>query len=93
MRIINFIEHYRNYTRVYCMLILPRAINVHITQANDFQAVAIIIGGAHGFAGNFGSAIKVFIVERVIFSHRNLHGITINRCSAVSTGTMVTKSP
>ena len=75
---VNLVEHYGDDPRVNSMLILSRAINIHIAKANIVETMPIVKGAAHSLTGDLGGTVKVPVVERMRFGHWHLSRIAIN---------------
>ena len=76
---IDRVEHLHDDSDIGAAIILPRPIDVHIAQAHDIEPVAVVKGTRHRFAGDFGRAIEILVVEGVILGHRLLDGVAVDR--------------
>src|ERR1044071_430712 len=62
------------------MLVLPRAVYVHISQTDNTKPIPIMKGCTHSLTRYFSSAVEILIVEGMIFCHRHFNSITVYRC-------------
>ena len=73
------VQHLHDHGDVGAVVILARTIDVHVAQTDEVESIAVMKRAEEGFAGDFGGAVKILIVEGVLLRHRLFNCITVDR--------------
>src|SRR5689334_6316951 len=79
LALVDCVKHFHDHRDVGALVVLPRAVNVHVTQTDDRQAVAVVEGTRHRFARDFRRAVEILVVERMVLVHWLLHRVAVYR--------------